>query len=231
MRHRNIRGRLGRRTSHRTATVKSLVRALFLNERIITTDAKAKAVRRSAEKLITVARDNSIHSRRKIQRFLQDRTLLATLFNEIAPRFNGRNGGYTRIIRLARQRAGDNANMALLELVVTKTEIKTHDKKKRSKKSANGVAESSEAQATQQDAPSDQQLKTKTGGQGREKKKSQIGHKTSKKGKEKMQEEGAVAKDMEKAPHEEVAEDSAEEHKQGKKNFLGGLRKFFRTDT
>jgi len=116
MRH-NIRGRkLGRTTAHRTAMFRNQLASLVEHERIRTTLEKAKELRPLAERVITRGKNDSLHSRRLVGRLLPNRSHVTKLFDEIAPRFADRPGGYTRIIKLG-PRKGDGAEMALLELV------------------------------------------------------------------------------------------------------------------
>ncbi|MBA7675684.1 50S ribosomal protein L17 [subsurface metagenome] len=128
MKHRIGFNRLGRRTSQRKALYRSLVTSLFKYERIKTTKAKAKEVRREAEKMITRAREDSVHNRRIIARRIIDGGVVAKLFKNIAPRFTGRPGGYTRILKLGRRR-GDASEMVFLELV-ERVEVVRKKKKK-----------------------------------------------------------------------------------------------------
>jgi len=116
MRHRRAGYKLGRLTQHRWAMFRNLLVALFRHERIMTTEAKAKAVRGLAEQMITLAKRESLHARRQALAMVPDREVVATLFDRIAARFSDRRGGYTRIIR-AGVRPGDAAPMVLLELV------------------------------------------------------------------------------------------------------------------
>lgn len=116
MRHRKKKRLLNRPTSARLALLRSLVRALFERQRIETTVVKAKEARKVAEKLITTAKEDTVHARRMVRRFLDDRRLVWKLFQEIAPRYKEREGGYTRLTRVG-QRRGDGAEMAILELV------------------------------------------------------------------------------------------------------------------
>lgn len=116
MRHRKKGRALSRTASHRKATLRNMATSLFLHERIETTTAKAKELRPYAERLITLARRNDLHSRRLAARQVADRDALGKLFDDIAPRFAGRPGGYTRILKLG-TRKGDAADMALIELV------------------------------------------------------------------------------------------------------------------
>jgi large subunit ribosomal protein L17 len=129
MRHAKRKYKLSRSTSLRKATLRALARALLLQERIKTTKAKAKAVRRLAEYLISLGKKNDLSSRRQAYRILGDHQLVKHLFSEIAVRFANRQGGYTRLMEWV-QRRGDNAQMAILEL----TEIKKSFKKKEEKK-------------------------------------------------------------------------------------------------
>lgn len=107
---------LSRRVGHRKALIKNMVTSLLKYERITTTKAKAKEVRRYAEKMVTRAKEDSVHNRREIAKTITDKAVLAKLFTEIGPRFVKRPGGYTRIMKLGR-RFGDAAEMVLLEFV------------------------------------------------------------------------------------------------------------------
>ena len=115
-RHMNTGRKLSRNTSHRRALLDNLVRSVILSESIRTTTAKAKEARRVVEKIITKARENTLAARRNVHRTVRDQAALAKLFETIAPRFKTRPGGYTRIVHV-QNRVGDNAPMAILELV------------------------------------------------------------------------------------------------------------------
>lgn len=116
MRH-NIMGRkLGRSTNHRKALFRNLATELFRNDRIKTTEAKAKTVQPIAERLISLARRGDLNARRQAARQINDPAVLQKLFDEIGPQMQDRAGGYTRIYKLGPRR-GDGANMALIELV------------------------------------------------------------------------------------------------------------------
>jgi large subunit ribosomal protein L17 len=106
----------GRNSQWRKATVRSLAQALLTNERIRTTHAKAKETQRIAEKLITLGKKGSLAARRRALSILNDTTVIRQLFSEIAPRFQSRNGGYTRVLHDG-VRAGDSAKMSIIELV------------------------------------------------------------------------------------------------------------------
>jgi len=116
MRH-AIRGRkLGRTTSHRWAMFRNQLQSLVKHERITTTLPKAKELRPIFEKAVTQGKRGTLHARRRVRRWIPDRHLVQKLFDDIAPRFADRNGGYTRILKLG-PRKGDGAEMAIIELV------------------------------------------------------------------------------------------------------------------
>lgn len=140
MKHRISFNRLGRKSSHRKALIRNMVTSLFRHERIRTTEVKAKEVRRYAERLITRAKVDSVHNRRMVARFVQDKAVLAKLFTDIAPRFVSRPGGYTRVLKLG-ERRGDAASMVILELVERKVEAKPEKKKREEKKAESGSKE------------------------------------------------------------------------------------------
>ncbi|MCL2008790.1 MAG: 50S ribosomal protein L17 [Treponema sp.] len=144
MKHRRGFNPLQRMASHRKALHRNMVTSLFRYERIRTTKAKALAVRRTAEKLITRAKLDSVHNRRIVSSRLFDEGIVAKLFTDIAPRMKERPGGYTRIIKLG-ERAGDAAEVVILELVDFKLDAgEASDKKakKEAKKEAKKKASS-----------------------------------------------------------------------------------------
>ena len=108
--------RLGSNPKHQRLMLANLASSLFEHERITTTEAKAKLLRPYAERLITKARKGGVHDRRQVLSLIQDRNVVHKLFSDIGPRFSERNGGYTRILKIG-PRNGDNAPMALIELV------------------------------------------------------------------------------------------------------------------
>ena len=116
MRHGKKGRKLSRTASHRKATLRNMATSLFRHGRIETTTAKAKELRPFAERLITLARRGDLHARRLAAQKIQDRQVLGNLFDEIAPRYAERPGGYTRILKLG-TRKGDAAEMSLIELV------------------------------------------------------------------------------------------------------------------
>ncbi len=125
MRHRKKRLQFNRFTSWRKATLSSLARSLFIYQSIRTTKVKAFAVKPLVEKLITLAKENTLAAKRRAYKILCDHKLVSMLFNDIGPRFSSRTGGYVRILNLGSRR-GDSAKLAILEL----TEIKKKEIKK-----------------------------------------------------------------------------------------------------
>jgi large subunit ribosomal protein L17 len=116
MKHRIVGRRLDRTTEHRTAMLRNLAVSLFRHERITTTTPKAKELKRFADKIVTLAKKGTPHARRLANRDVRDVEVLNKLFGTIADRFKARPGGYTRLVRVG-HRAGDNAELAVIELV------------------------------------------------------------------------------------------------------------------
>lgn len=149
MKHKIGYNRLGRKASHRKALHRNMVTSLFRYERIRTTKAKAGEVRRTAEKMITRAKTDSVHNRRMIARSIGDKAVLAKLFTEIAPRNRNRNGGYTRVLKLG-NRLNDASEMVILELVALAENEDSGAQKKKSKKAGatetKGSAEGEQAE-------------------------------------------------------------------------------------
>jgi len=116
MRHLKSGRQLSRNSSHRWALMRNLVTALLRNEKIQTTDAKAKELRRWADRVITLGKQGSLHARRQALSIVQDKAVVRKLFDTLAPRFKDRPGGYTRIIKIGIRR-GDAAPVSLIELV------------------------------------------------------------------------------------------------------------------
>ncbi len=108
--------KLGRPAAHRKAMLRNLVTDLLREGRITTTDTRAKEAGREAEKMITLAKRGDLHARRQVMAYVFDETVAKKLFDEIAPKYADRNGGYTRILKLG-PRQGDAAEMVFLELV------------------------------------------------------------------------------------------------------------------
>ncbi len=108
--------KLGRSTAHRTAMLRAMVTYLFENGKIETTVTRAKEVRAVAEKMITLAKTDTLHAKRQVFSYVTKEGVAKKLFDEIAPRYSDRKGGYTRIIQIGPRR-GDNAEMAIIELI------------------------------------------------------------------------------------------------------------------
>ncbi|MBI1886139.1 MAG: 50S ribosomal protein L17 [Chloroflexi bacterium] len=119
MAHRVAGRKLGRATDHRLALFRNLVTDLLRYEKIITTEAKAKEVRGLAEKMITLGKKGDLSARRRALGYVYDKKVVGKLFDELAPRYAARRGGYTRVVKLG-PRQGDAARMAQLELVAEK---------------------------------------------------------------------------------------------------------------
>lgn len=130
MRHRFGFNPLSRTASHRRALHRNMVTSLFKYERITTTKQKAMEVRRTAEKLITSAKVDSVHTRRHVAKYIRDEDVLNRLFTEIVPRMKDRNGGYTRVLKLD-TRAGDVAEVAILEFVDFSIENEKFNRRKK----------------------------------------------------------------------------------------------------
>ena len=116
MRHRKRQGKLNRTSAHRKAMLRNMVTSLLDHERIETTDAKAKEVRRLAERMITLGKRGTLHARRQALSVIRSKPIASKVFDELADRYRDRAGGYTRVLKL-RQRTGDAAPLSLVELV------------------------------------------------------------------------------------------------------------------
>ena len=160
MRHGDKINNLGRTTSHRKALLKNMASELIKHKRITTTLAKAKALRKFIEPLVTKAKENTTHQRRVVFSYLQNKEAVTELFGPIAEKVGGRPGGYTRIIKLG-IRVGDNAETAMIELVdfneiygKGKGEVKEAAKKTRrsgsARKKADDTAAAPAAEATEE---------------------------------------------------------------------------------
>lgn len=146
MRHRKRHGKLGRSSAHRKALLRNLVTSLLDRERLETTEAKAKELRRVADRMITLGKRGDLHARRQALSVIRSREVTAKVFEDLADRFRERAGGYTRVLK-TRQRVGDAAPMSIIELVEAppsqaskKAEKKSEKKteKKSEKKTAKG---------------------------------------------------------------------------------------------
>ncbi len=167
MRHKKSFNHLGRTSSHRKAMLANMASSLIMHKRIVTTLAKAKALRGYVEPLITKAKNDTTHSRRMVFKYLTDKYAVSELFREVSAKVGDRPGGYTRIIKLE-NRLGDNAEMAMIELVdynenllSEKTTKKTKTRRRRggSKKSAATAVETTEKVAKTETAEAKDETK------------------------------------------------------------------------
>jgi large subunit ribosomal protein L17 len=139
MRHAKVGRKLKRTASHKKALLSNLAASLIEHKRIKTTTAKAKEACRTVDRLITFAKRGTLADRRQVLRIVKDKSLVKTLFDDIAPSYENRNGGYTRVIKLGRRR-GDGAELALLELVgyeevqIEKQKAREEEKAQKAKK-------------------------------------------------------------------------------------------------
>ena len=117
MRHNLSQRKLGRKTTHRLSMLSNMASSLIQHERIETTLAKAKELRGYTEKLITKSKKGTLHDRRQVASVLNDKAAIRKLFDNVGPRFAERKGGYTRVLRKSSRRAGDAAEMAIIEFV------------------------------------------------------------------------------------------------------------------
>jgi len=140
MKHRIAGRRLDRTTEHRTAMFRNMVTSLLRHEKIVTTTPKAKELKRIADKVITQAKRGTPHARRLVNRDIKDVEVLVKLFGPVAERFKSRPGGYTRIIKVG-PRAGDNAEMSVIELVEKTPATEPEGEKKTKSKKAEKAAE------------------------------------------------------------------------------------------
>ena len=133
MRHLNAGRKLNRTSAHRKALFKNMVLALIRHERIKTTDPKAKELRRIADRMVTLGKQNDLAARRRAFAFMQSHDAVKKLFDEIAPRFKDRNGGYTRVIKFG-HRHGDAAMLSIIEFTGNEEQTKSKKPRRRARK-------------------------------------------------------------------------------------------------
>ena len=143
MRHRKAGKKLNRTGSHRNAMFRNMVTSLFEHGRIQTTDAKAKELRRWADRMVTLAKRGDLHARRQALAVMRDKTVVHKLFEEAADRFGDRVGGYTNVVKIGRRR-GDAAPVSLVELITPKEK---KEQKKKKTKATKKVAEKAKKKA------------------------------------------------------------------------------------
>jgi len=158
MKHRVVGRRLDRTTEHRTAMLRNMVTSLFRHERITTTISKAKELKRYADKMVTLAKKGTAHHRRIANRDVRDVEVLNKLFGALAGRFKARPGGYTRVVRVGR-RAGDNAQLAVIELVDRAPAEAAEGEEKGEKKAAKAKAPAKPAKAKAEKAAKPEKAK------------------------------------------------------------------------
>ncbi len=153
MRHRKSVVKLGRTAAHRKAMLRNMVTDLLRHERITTTAPKARAVRSLAERMITLGKRETLHARRHAARVIRDGDVVRKLFDDVAPRYAERPGGYTRTYKLG-SRSGDAAEMAIIELVEAEMKPSKKKRKKRggSRPAAAAAAPAPEAEPTADDS-------------------------------------------------------------------------------
>lgn len=167
MRHGKKINHLGRKTAHRHALLSNLASSLIIHKRISTTVAKAKALRKYVEPLLTKSKDDTTHSRRTVFSYLQNKESVQTLFGEVAAKISDRPGGYTRIIKLAGTRLGDNAEMCFIELVdfntlYTKEAAVKKAKTRRGRRSKKEEGETGDAVAAAETPAEEEKAEKKT---------------------------------------------------------------------
>jgi len=171
MRHRKAGRKLGRTTSHKNAMLRNMVTSFLKDEKIVTTDAKAKELRSVAEKMITLGKRGNLHARRQALSFIRDKKIAKKVFEEISPRFSERAGGYTRIVKIG-NREGDNAPVSLIELVARaeekpkkgkgKEKAKPESKTKAAAKTKKAAKPKAEAKEKKAEAKPKSKAKAKT---------------------------------------------------------------------
>jgi large subunit ribosomal protein L17 len=215
VRHRVARTRLKRSTSQRKALLEGLVKNLIIHQRIQTTHPRAKQAQRLADKLITLGKTDSVHSRRQAFAILQDRTMTKRLFTELAPLFADRPGGYTRVLHM-NPRKGDAAPMALLEFVEKTDEFskliarKAETKEKKQALLEAEAKKNAPAPEPDHDHSHEEDIAPK----------SAAPEKITKKTKQ-------IVSEVVEAPKKAEAEPAKEDPKD-KENFVGNLKKFFK---
>ena len=153
MRHRKAGKKLNRTGSHRNAMFRNMVTSLFEHGRIQTTDAKAKELRRWADRMVTLAKRGDLHARRQALAVMRDKTVVHKLFEEAADRFGDRVGGYTNVVKIGRRR-GDAAPVSLVELLAPKEKKEQKKKKtKATKKATEKAKEKAPAKAKEKATP------------------------------------------------------------------------------
>ena len=151
MKHRQNKRRFGRTTEHRQAMFRNMVTSLIQAERVETTHARAKEVRRLADKMVTLGKNGSLHSRRRAAAVVRDKEALRKLFGDLAERYEERPGGYTRITSIGNRR-GDNAPMAVIQFVEEEYRPGRRRRRRRRRAKATGEATAAKAEALSEES-------------------------------------------------------------------------------
>ena len=227
MRHQNRTKKLGRTRSHRRATLRNLSMALVQHKQIKTTLVKAKVARSLVEKMITAAKQDTVAARRHAFKWLQNHQLVKELFEEIAPTFADRNGGYTRVIKLGR-RQGDGAELAILQLVGFEPVVVEKAAEKKKKKAAPEKKEAAAEKASEEKVEEKAEEMKEKAAEKKPKKETKAKEEKEKKpaAKEEKHKEKAKAAPK-KAEHHEKAEhqEKAEQKKKSEKPKSGEHKK------
>ena len=152
--------KLGRTSSHKKAMFRNMVTSVIKHERIRTTDAKAKELRKLTEKMITLGKRGDLHARRQALAVLRDKSLISKLFGELAERYRNRAGGYTRIVKVG-YRFGDNAPVSILEFIPEEKKKEKATPKEKAKNKAKNKAEAAVETKTASKAKTKAKTKTK----------------------------------------------------------------------
>lgn len=159
MRHRKSGLKLNRTSSHRNAMFRNMVTSLFKHDRIKTTDAKAKELRRWADNLVTLAKRGDLHARRQALAIIQERKVVDKLFNDAQDKYGSSNGGYTRITKIG-LRSGDAASMSLIELIASEKPKAATKKDSKPKKVKPAPEEETEVKKVEEAAATTEETKT-----------------------------------------------------------------------
>jgi large subunit ribosomal protein L17 len=213
MRHRKTLKTLGRTSAHRKATMANLCSALIENKHIQTTEAKARVTRRLTEKLITLAKQGTLHARRIALQRIRQKHAVKILFDEIAPRFADRKGGYTRLVKLGR-RFGDGAPMAVVELIGFEMAVKKQ-KDKQAKAEAKEKKEAKKGKGSEKPKTEEHPKETKRAKPGKE-------VKTDKAGKEAKKESAKESKKETKKEPPKAAKEEKDKKKKESKDKKSG---------
>jgi large subunit ribosomal protein L17 len=209
MRHRRTLKTLGRTSAHRKATLANLSSALIENKHIETTEAKAKVARRLTERLITLAKKGTLHARRIALQRLRQKHAVKILFDEIAPRFADRKGGYTRLVKLGR-RFGDGAPLAVVELVGFEMAVKKQ-KDKQAKAEAKEKKEAKKGKGSDKAQAEEHSKEAKVAKAGKQAKTDKAGKEAKKESKKEAKKESLKAAKEEKDKKKKASKDKKTE--------------------